>query len=107
MLYIKVNIGEPLQSQAPEVRSDVPAGSSARPDQVSHDNSLFMVLLRRGAAAESGGKDGEGRSVTSLRRGSVQSLQRAGEHIYQARSLEVFIPAELQCCTHESGRVTM
>lgn len=52
-----------------------------------------MVLLRRGAAAESGGKDGEGRSVTSLRRGSVQSLQRAGEHIYQARSLEVFIPA--------------
>ena len=41
--------------------------SSGRPDQVSHDNSLFMVLLRRRAAADSGEpRQGRGRSVSYL-----------------------------------------
>ena len=95
MLHIKIKIGEPLQSQAPEVRSDVPQQRpAAAPGLTKFLMTTACLWFYCGAAprqrAESRGKDGESRSVTSLRR-AVTAVCR--EHIYQARSLEVFIPA--------------
>ena len=91
MLYINVKIGEPGQSPAPEVRSDVPQQRPAWPS-FSWQQPVygFTAAPRRGRQRRAEARTGK---VGQLPPCAVQSLQCAGEHIYQARSLEVFIPA--------------